>query len=321
MQRFCWLPGVGVDAIALERLRSHFRQPSSPMGEAWFMSEERGMFPELMGDLSSLSAFELQTPLAEIASGTSCFGPLEEWDHWYHYLLGQLLPRSHEAHVTSLLELLITGFCALHPNGIQRSPYEHFRSDVLNTLGRCMMDPRCWSEGGIVIGSMLHRSNNNPARVWCWWNASGDFSASMFLCLKYLPPSIIPDWLASVLAISSPHWRAQVLVWFVGSHELLRGRVRWPSEFEERAYPSVDWNWSHCLGPQLTSSDTSGAEPVESFLPSSTREVTLAIAQQFFTEDVFLAWLESIHEIPYLVAELASIPSAFESIYVRARQA
>jgi hypothetical protein len=280
------------------------------------MGDERRMFHELMGDVGSLTAWELQEPLQEIASGTSSFGPHAEWHDWYHYLLGRLLPRGHENFVSSLLESLITGFFAIYPNGVHIPPYRQFHSDILNTLGRCMMDPRCWNGEDVVVGSMLHRSNNNPNQVWCWWDASGDFSASMYLCLKYLPPSLVPSWFASVLAIRSPHWRAQVLVWLVGSNELLRGVVRWPSELQIEAHPSVGWEWSHCLRAELATSDQSGAEPVDSFVPRSSREGALAVAREHFTEDVYLAWLESISQVPYLHAELAAIPSTFESLYV-----
>jgi hypothetical protein len=235
--------------------------------------------------------------------------------------LGQLLPRSHDNFVSSLLESLITGFFTLYPNGIYREPYKQFHGDILNTLGRCMMEPRCWNDENIVVGSMLQRSNNNPNRVWCWWDASGDFSASMYLCLKYLPPSLVPNWFTSVLSIRSPHWRAQVLVWLVGSHEMLRGLIRWPSELKIEAHPSVGWEWSHCLRPELASSDQSGASPVESFLPPPSREGALAVASEDFTEDVYLSWLESISQVPYLEAELAAIPSTFESMYVRRGEA
>jgi hypothetical protein len=36
------------------------------------------MFHELLGDLDQLSTSELQKPLADIASGTSSFGPMYE---------------------------------------------------------------------------------------------------------------------------------------------------------------------------------------------------------------------------------------------------
>lgn len=281
------------------------------------MGKERRLFHELEGDLAALTAWDVQKPLEEIASGTSSFGPYDEWHDWYHYLFGQLLPRSHECFVSSLLESLVTGFVALYPNGIHNAPYPDFEHDALLTLGRCMMEPQCWAGSEIVVGAFLHRSNNNPNRVWCWWDASGDFSASLFFCLKYLPSSLVRGWFSSVLSIESPHWRAQVLVWLVGSHEMLRGRLHWPSEFLIKARPSVGWDWSHCLRPELATSDESGAPAVTSLLPDVSRTHALEAAHSYFTEEIFLEWLESIARVPYLKAELAEIPATFESLYVR----
>lgn len=177
------------------------------MGEAWFMGDERKMFPELCGDLKAISTQNLQEPLEEIASGTSSFGPMREWSTWYHYLLGALLPRSHELHVTYFLESLVTAFMAIYPNGVYRGPYKGFHEDALRTLGRSIMDSECWNGSDIAIGKVLRRSNDNPNQVWVWWDASGDFTASMFFCLKYLPEAEVEPWLRSVLDIPSPHWR------------------------------------------------------------------------------------------------------------------
>jgi len=279
------------------------------------------MFEELRGDLSLLTAWQLQTPLNEIASGTSSFGPLEEWQLWYHYLLGHLVPRCHEAFVSTLLESLITGFLALYPNGVLHEPYRGFHSDALNTLGRCMMDQRCWQAGDIVVGTILHRSNNNPNKVWCWWDASGDLSASLHFCLKYLPDHCVREWYLSVLSIPSAHWRAQLLAWLVGAHDTLQGTVRWPSEWQVEARPSISWEWSHCLRPELATTDRSGEVAVSALLPAASCQTVLEVTLAHFTEDVYLTWLESLRPYPYLEAELAEIPSVFEALYVGRREA
>jgi hypothetical protein len=287
------------------------------MGEGWFMGEERRMFHELQGDIDGLTTRQLQQPLQEIASGTSAFGPLREWNDWYHYLLWRLLPRSHENYVSSLLESLLTAFFTVYPNGVYRPPYAQFLEDALQTLGRCIMDPNCWDGDEVVVGSFLHRSNNNPNKVWCWWDASGDFSASLYFCLKYLPVALVREWFMSVLAIESPHWRAQILVWLVGSNELLRGKKLWLSELHIEAHPSVGWEWSHCLRPALATMDESGSKPVEAFIPQTSLDLTLQVVHDYFTEDAYLMWLDSIARVSYLEEELGTIPSTFESIYVR----
>lgn len=317
MKQFFWIPGTGIDQSALERLRKHFRKPSELMGEAWFMGDVRKMFPELRGGLETISTRDLQKPLEEIATGTSSFGPMREWTAWYHYLLGALLPRSHEAHVSYLLESLITGFMAMYPNGVYREPYKGFHEDALLTLGRSIMDSDCWSGAEVAIGKMLRRSNNNPNQVWIWWDASGDFTASMFFCLKYLPESAIEPWLRSVLDIPSAHWRAQVIVWFVGANAILNGVVQWPSEFPIEARPYIGWECSHCLRPDLASSDESGSPPSATFINERSRTATLKVLRAYFSEDKFLEWLECISTVPDLEAELAEIPSTFETLYVR----
>ena len=316
MKQFLWIPGDGSEQAALERLQERFAKPSEPMGEAWFMGDEREMFPELLGDLREISAYDLQKPLVEIASGTSSFGPMREWNLWYHYLLGRLVPRGHEAHVSYLLESLLTAFMAIYPNGVYREPYKGFRDDALMTLGRSIMDRQCWNSSNIAIGNVLRRSNNNPAKVWIWWDESSDLSASLFFCMKYLPEHVIEPWLQSVLDIRSPHWRAQVMVWLLGAHEILNGTMRWPSEFSLDARPYIGWEWSHCLKPELASTDDSGSPPTVAFIGEGNRTSALRLLRAYFTGDRFLEWLDCISEVPYLEAELQEIPSRFETLYV-----
>jgi hypothetical protein len=316
MEEYLWIPGQGIDLTALQTMRSQFPKPSTPMGEAWFMGEERRMFSELLGDVNGISVFDLQTPLTEIASGFSCFGPLEEWSDWYHYLLAALLPRAHENFVNSLLELLVTDFMTIYPSGITHEPYNGFRNDVLLTLGRCMMNAECWNDQDIAVGRILHRSNNNPNRVWMWWDASGDLSASMFFCLKYLPSQRVGPWLESVLAITSAHWRAQVMAWAVGANDILNARIGWPSEFPETAYPAIAWEYSHCLRPEITTLERNDPAPAQTLIPDESRVQALEVLCSHFDEDRYLEWLSSIAAVSYLEDELGQIPDDFQNLFV-----
>ena len=312
MEPFLWIPGQGVDASALARLRAHFTRPSEAMGEAWLMGEHRQMFEALLGDLDRLPTSALQEPLGEIASGTSSFGPRPEWDAWFHYLLGALAPRSHEAFVSYLLEYLVSGFMALHPSGAHRAPYAGFRDDALMTLGRCLMDAQCWHGSNIVVERVLHRAHGN------WGDASGDLSASMCFCLKYLPPSQVQPWLHSVLAIPSPHWRAQLMVWMVGAHDMLDGTVRWPSQWPEGAHPAVDWEWSHCLKPELAAAAGEGGDSVtNTLLPAEARAQALQCLRAYFSPAVYADWLDAIRTVPALENALGDIPQVFLAVYVQ----
>jgi hypothetical protein len=157
MERFVWESGVGIDGNALARLRIQFKRPSEPMGEAWFMGENRRMFHGLNGDLCQLSARALQEPLEEITSGTSSFGPMAEWNSWYHYPLAQLLPRSHESFVDSLLESLVTGFIALHPNGVHAEGFMHIE-DLVRSV--CRVD----AQGRVAAKRMVLGRGNRGWR-------------------------------------------------------------------------------------------------------------------------------------------------------------
>jgi hypothetical protein len=90
------MPGRGPSAIALKRMRKQIMKPEEPMGEAWFMSEERLLYSEMMEqDPMKLSDRYLKDVLWEIASGTKCFGHLEEWDQWFQFLLPAMIEKSH----------------------------------------------------------------------------------------------------------------------------------------------------------------------------------------------------------------------------------
>ena len=307
MKSFEWIPGVGVDATALDRLRARFKRPCYPLPVGYLE------LPERFGRPAELSPWELSDALERIVEDTCVFGPIKEMDAWYNYLLVELLPRSHEYF---LVEMLASCLFALHPSGVLRQPYSGFLDDILGTLGRCMMERRCWNGDDIVVGSMLHRSDDNHEHAWFWWDASGDFSASMYLCLKYLPPTLVEGWFESVLAIRSPHWRAQVLVWLVGSHPLLRGEVASPSLLPAIGRPSVAWESYDRLGNPPAMDEPFAPRSVASFVPKSSREHALAVTKRFFTASVFDSWLDSIRQVSYLESELADIPSSFESLYV-----
>jgi hypothetical protein len=315
VKEFIWNPGDGYDISALERLQKHFKLPTEPMGEAWFISEERLMYVSLLSELDQLPLNQIMEPLEEISSGTSCFGYLEEWSQWYHYLLSQLIPRSHENYVDYLIEYLATGFFTQYPEGVIEEPYSGFLDDVLNTLGRCIMDKQCWDQENIVIGNVLCPSNNNPNKVWCWWDASGDFSSSMFFCIKYLPYECIRNWLISAIKINSPHWRAQIIVWLVGAYKILNNDIQQPSDFDLNDRPYIGWAWSHCIKSKPTD-DIIERRFSKNFIPNENRIEVLQIVKEYITEEIYSEWLESISHFDYLESELAEIPEIFYNSYL-----
>ncbi|MBN3798305.1 hypothetical protein [Burkholderia sp. Ac-20392] len=280
------------------------------MGEAWFMGESRLMFAELQGDLQSIDITELDTPLEEIVVGTTSFGPGDEWQSWYHYLLAQLISRSHDGQRHELLAWLISGFIAQHPDELSLEPYQGFRRDVLDTLGQCLMDARCWPSGTLDTTACFNHDHEQSPGTGDWFNTSGKFSSSMFLCIKYLDTSEIHTWLTSVLSIDDPRWRAQLMLWFVGANDMLSGRIRYPSEFSSTDYPRIDWQGCRCL----TGSPGSHAA-VHDFIPPARREATVDTLRSFMTEATFLAWLQSLCKYDRVESELGDLPYRFYSLY------
>lgn len=311
--KFLWIPGQGSDDAAINRMKKYFPRPPQPMGEAWFMSEERRMFNELYEDLHQLNINSLIEPLEEIGSGTSCFGPVQEWHDWFHYLLAQTLHTAHTRYAFRYyIEYIMTAFMNIYPQGIESEPYKGFREDALNTLGQSIMDEECWEGQNIVMEKILNSSNRNPAKRWGWDEAAGDFSSSMFFCLKYLKPEQISAWASSVLSIKSPHWRAQVIVWLVGADKILKGKIQQPCQF--KGHPSIKWNWSLCIDGCIDHLEREKKQ-FPDFIAVANRNAFLETVRRTINEDIYLDWLSSISLYDYIEAEMFGIPGLFEEIY------
>lgn len=313
INNFIWKPGNGYCAESLQRMKDHLPCPPEPMGEAWFMAEERYLFKYLYNDIDSISVNDLQQALEEIASGTSSFGHLSEWTEWFNYLLPRLIPRSHESFVDYLLEYLVTAYLTQYPDDDFDEPYLGFREDSIRTLGSAMMDGWCWRSNRIVVGRILHESNNNPNKVWCWWDASGDFSASLFFCIKYLKENELHAWFNSLFDISCPHWRAQLIVWLIGYKNLLEKKITQLSMLPGNAYPAIDWAWSHCITGSY--SNTRSTTELMPFISDAKLAITSSIIRKRVTPKVIDSWLQSMSRHRYLLDELATLPSTLKECY------
>ncbi len=314
---FLWYPGEGCDEGALARLAAAFPLPKQPMGEAWFIGGTRCLYTELQGGLAELSARDIEPALEAIASGTSSFGALEEWQVWFHYLLPRVLPRCHETFLSfggsALLDALVTAFITQYPAGMLETPYPVFRADVLSTLGRAIMDKVCWPDGDIDVRRCLGKYYNSRIALWHWFDVGEPLSASLFFCLKYLAAEEVGPWLASVLAIPSPHWRGQVIAWLVGAHPLLTGAMAQPNRTAS-GRPGIHWFWSHCLDGHY-SGDYSGQAVTAEFIPPRNRQLAVAAVADLVTGDTFADWLASLSTDPALEQEMADLPFEVHALY------
>jgi hypothetical protein len=212
-----------------------------------------------------------------------------------------------------LVEALATAYFALYPLGVEREPYRGFARDSLDTLGRAIMNAQCWSRGRIERGEILRRGRTGWGS-WEWDRASGDLSASMFFCLKYLASAEIGPWLGSAFAIEDPYWRAQLMVWFVGAHDMLTGKMRQPHEFPDDMRPCIAWEYSHILsGADCGATTKATAAP---FLPEANRAAAHAAVVAFFDDETYLNWLCAICEDEQLESELAELPETFAALYL-----
>jgi hypothetical protein len=312
VEPYLWIPGTSPDAAALDRMRKAFPKPRQPMGEAWFMSKERLMFPELMADLDTLSDEQLYKPLEELAGGPCCFGQHEEWTVWFHYLLPLLVVRDWERYFYDRLEIVITSFMSQHPDAEGFMPYRDFQDDALNTLGRYLMSPKFWPNGAADATKCLgkhHFANGTMG----WHDCSGLLSGSLFFCLKYLPASGVSAWFQSVFAITDPRWQAQLAVWLVGAHPILSGEIGQPGQFPELGLCRVHWDLSHVLKGNYSGGF---AEPIvlTPFLPEKNRKAALHFARSLNMTGFF----ENLLTDPTLedvAAETASLPERFGALY------
>lgn len=311
-QPFEWVPVEGPDAAALKRMAQAFPKPADPMGEAWFMSSERKIYSELLGDLDAVPDGDLAKALEEIASGTSSFGPSAEWTKWYHYLLPRLMGRSWKPTYFDQGELLFTAFMVQHPSAENDFAYDGFRSDVLATLGRYIMSPKFWPDGKLDPERCLGK-RKGPTGIAGWSDAGPLLSASLLFCIKYLPANRIEPWFRSAIAIADRSWQAQIATWLVGAHALLTDEIAQPSQFPESGTFGIRWSWSHILDGDGTG-QREGAVQNRPFLPDDSRRIVLRIARDWDVEETLEAFMTD-PETRSATQEVTRLPESFLQLY------
>lgn len=275
------------------------------------MGEERRMFDFLLADLEGFSLEELRAPFEEIASGNSCFGPMDEWTNWYRYLLAQLVHRHLEQSFDSLYQYLVTAFMAVHPRRIDE-PYPGFAEDAKQTLGRCLMDPSRWAGERLAVSAPEDPFTGRQHMAWSV--ACGDFLAGMFFCTKYLANHELAGWLDSVFAIRCPLWTTQLYGWLLAVHPLLSGRVVELADLDFDTPAEVLWHGAHTLKGDFSGVYEPEPQPL-SFLSPDRCQAVLASVRRHVTEARYFTWLDAIKPYAYLEAMLGSMPSRFAETF------
>jgi hypothetical protein len=308
MTNYKWIPGQGPSLDAIERMRAHFPKLSEPMGESWFMSETRFLWTDLMEKpLADFPSDRWHEVLWDIASGTSSFGHLEEWDSWFRFLLPALIQRSDEDY--RLFENIITAFCNIFDQGIPEE-YEGFRRDVFQTLPLRLMKSDYWTDwvdenSKQPIQRAIFLSNPRVLHEWNCRAAHGECSAVMFFCLRYLQPEELPGWVESITSIQDVYWRGHLLVWLVGFMELVS---KPPITFRkfEKTVPQLEWDNSFLARMWEDGNEFLSPQNIEGFH----REIRARIPPE-----VLLHWVDDFAAQPKLADHLFDIPDLYFDKY------
>jgi hypothetical protein len=304
VQNYQWIPGRGPSAPALKRMCEQIKKPEEPMGEAWFIAEKRLLYSEMMEqDPLTLPDRYLTDVLWEIASGTKCFGHLEEWDQWFQFLLPSLIKRSHQD--WRLLEDTMTAFFNVFENDITDT-YDGFRDDVISSLSLCLMKEELWLDWVDELTKMKtcrpkFLAEGVEPHKWNGRKTTAEVSVSMFFCMKYLRPEEITSWVKSLVAINDSFWQAHLLVWVVGFDDFMK-QPPGTKERIKKANPIIRWQDDFLTEPSSDQID---------FLPEANVQAFFDNVRQEINSEVLFRWIDSFSKRPALQETLWDIPDIY----------
>ncbi len=314
-----WIPKKGISLEAIERMRRHFHKPNYLMGEAWFNTKKRRLYPELnkKETFAAIKTTDLSLIIFEISSGTKCFGHYKEWDEWFKYLLPDLIIRSEEFQYFNqmLLQDVITAFMSIYWKGIPEE-YKGFRNDVINSLSLCLMNENLWfdykKEDNQTINlrpTFLDSYLNGQDKLKLFWDCGSsdeNLSAMMFFCLKYLNTDEIITWVKSLFSIQDIYWKGAFSVWLLGAYDLLHEPIIIPSMIE-KTVPNISWDYSSGLGSRYGSIDAEHPPHEDfndnkDFIPYENSQIFLKEIRQQISPELLIDWAEQFAQ-DSLVAE------------------
>jgi hypothetical protein len=301
-------------------MRAHEIKPTEPMGEAWFMSKERKMYTELQDPkaVREMDRVDLSMLLFEIASGTSSFGHMDEWDEWFRYLLPDLIERSVETVYfdTTVFQSVVTAFMSIYWKGIDEH-YVGLRNDVLSSLSVAMMDERFWSLDETPPRPVfLDLAEDGVGRIKLFWDSEHSdpsVSAGLFFCLKYLKSDELADWVESVVSVEHELWQGNLMVWFLGAFDYLKSGSVVPGDIES-ARPELEWDTSHLLGTyeEANRARYDGFNFNEDFLPKENIEIFFDRMTSYYSETKILELAVAFAKNEHLSMSTFNIPERLQ---------
>ena len=133
----------------------------------------------------------------------------------------------------------------------------------------------------------------------------------MFFCTKYLSASSLDSWIDSVLDISCPHWRAQLVVWFAEAYAVFSGETAVIADLPDES--PIDWAWSHLLNGNY--SGEYGNNSKVPFLSEETRCKKFEIIAGRLRVVDLDAWLQSIQQFDHVAQAIEGAVELFRERY------
>ncbi|MEA2641344.1 MAG: hypothetical protein QOF51_2738, partial [Chloroflexota bacterium] len=280
------------------------------MGEAWFTGERR-LFTELLEVSVFQASEELLIRALDGIVGCMAFGPRQEWHDWLLYLLPRVVERLQSPEADpSLLPRLIAAFMAVYWRELPEE-YPGFRSDAIDSLGRCLMSPAMWGtgrhwdpRGGTAPNFIARRMNQRRYLGQGLRRIAGldELSASMFFCIKYLDYEVIPAWVDSVVHMERTEWQYCVALWLLPALAYLERGPALPERLGW-TFPSLAWFGSSGPAPHLQSRP--GGPRATDFLPHENVEMFVQCVRQHVPVRRQVDWIADLAE-PLLLEASAS---------------
>ncbi len=292
---YIWIPGQGPTEDALARLLALVpERPDEAPGEAWFIGEKRKFYDSFISmPVEVIPGPDLEHFFADITGGIANFAEMDAqvriWTTWIKYLTPRLIDRACREYTHPvLLESLFTAFFRIFTTcGADQT--DELRRDILDTLGRLIMRPDLFDENGESLCAHFWDWKVAPGTIWPRCN--GPISASLFLCLTYLPLSEIETWAGSVLAIESIYFRANLLAWLAGAFEPL---TKSPNPFLAISKSSINLTWTESF---LLESHS----PV---IPTENIALFFRTTREILTFEKLLDWVQDMEKYPSMASAL-----------------
>lgn len=272
-------------------MRKRFRMPHRPLGEAWFLGEERKTYPGLLNeDPDAWPEQEIDDALHALVSGPTCFGPSEEWTAWLRFLLPRIISLIDDWRSADRYEQFVTAVMAQYPDSTVDPPYPDFYDDLINTLGRTLMGETFWKHGHIQPGKALDGCLTKTiyGRIA---SGGGAFSAQIYLALKYLDTAAIGPWVQSLVDIETSIWRAKLVIWLAASKDMLLTESFRPGGLPQACFLDASWDDNHyldrvCGFPSMGNS----TEMLPPFLDAPRRQAFVAALRVCLSQSRLEAW-------------------------------